>query len=310
MSKKHLIIGGIIILLLGAFFIFGSKENPSSDTVENSIASVSSLEGSLSPVSSFSHSHGLALDVIDPNKVYIATHEGLYLLVEDKDLYRIGNTRDDLMGFSSHPTEASTFFSSGHPARGGNIGFQKTTDGGITWELVSAGLGGPVDFHAMTVSHVNPNIIYGFYGGKLQRSIDGGTTWEYATGTIAPFSLSTDYIEENTVYAATQNGVWVSKDQGNTWSNLSDELAGGVVNVFALNPDDKSYALAFSQKLGGIGKSTDGGISWEKVDQNFGSETVLYLAFSKADSNIAYLLTDQNSVYKSIDKGNAWAKIR
>lgn len=300
MEKKYLIIGGIVILLLGTFFLFGSKEKPNDDTAEEVIT----------PVSSFTHAHGLALDITDPNKVYIATHEGLYLLVDDKDLYRIGNARDDLMGFSAHPTEVNTFFSSGHPSRGGNIGFQQTTDGGVTWKRISAGLGGPVDFHAMAVSQANPNIIYGFYSGKMQRSRDGGISWEYASGAIAPLSLSPDYTNENVVYAGTQNGVWVSKDQGNTWSNVSDELTGGMVSVFAIHPDDKKYALAFPQKLGGLGKSMDGGISWEKIDENFGNETVLYLAFSKADLDIAYLLTDKHSVYKSMDRGNIWAKIR
>lgn len=300
MNKNYLITGGIVLLIVIAVFFFRSTDSTISPNEENA----------LTPASSFSHSHGIAVDANDPNKLYIATHEGLYLLEEDTDLYRIGRSRDDLMGFSSHPTDSNTFFSSGHPVRGGNIGFQKTTDGGVTWERVSTGLGGPVDFHSMTVSAVNPNIIYGFFNGKLQRSIDGGKSWEYASGVISPLSLSTDYAEENTVYAATRDGVQVSKNQGDDWSSLSTELDGAAVSVFVKSPQDDGYALVFSERLSGLGKSSDDGISWTKVSEDFGGETIFYLAFAKSDSNIVYALTDKNSVYKSDNKGETWNKIR
>ncbi|RJQ36435.1 hypothetical protein C4552_04060 [Candidatus Parcubacteria bacterium] len=299
MQKNYLIAGGAILLLALGFLL-----------VKEDAPGAARGGEPLIPVSSFSHSHGIAVDVTDASKVYIATHEGLYLLKDDKDLYRIGETRDDLMGFNSHPTEANVFFSSGHPARGGNIGLQKTTDGGLSWERISAGLGGPVDFHAMAVSAANPDVIYGFFGGKLQRSQDGGRSWEYARGSIAPYSLSVDHTDKHTLYAATQNGVQISKDKGDAWANLSEELSGGAVSVFASHPQDNDYALAFSERLGGLGKSADGGVSWEKVNETFAGGTVLYLAFSKTEPDVVYALTNKNAIYKSADRGMAWVNVR
>ncbi len=299
MQKNYLIAGGAAVLLLGGLFLLGSSGTPNKNGSGNT----------LTPVSSFSHSHGVAADIADAKKVYIATHEGLFLFSEDKDLFRIGKTRDDLMGFSSHPTEANTFFSSGHPARGGNIGFQRTTDSGVTWERVSDGLGGRVDFHAMAVSQANPNIVYGFFGGRLERSEDGGRSWEYAKGSVFPISLSTDPKNENVLYASTQNGVQVSRDKGDSWQSASSQLEGGAVSVFALDPSS-TYALAFSEKLGGMGKSPDGGATWQKVQETFGGEAVLYLAFSKPQADVVYALTNKNSVYKTADSGNNWIKVR
>lgn len=299
MQKNYLIVGGIILLFVFGFFLL--KDRKPATTEEGDM---------LAPVSSFSHAHGFAVDVTDASKVYIATHEGLFLLQNDKDLFQIGKMRDDLMGFSPHPTESITFFSSGHPVRGGNIGFQKTIDGGVSWARVSQGLSGPVDFHAMTVNQLNPNIVYGLFQGKLQRSEDGGVSWEYAKGTITAYSLSSDYTNETIVYAATGNGVQISKDKGDTWASLSEDLAGGAVSVFALHPQDKNYALAFSKRIGGLGKSIDGGVSWEKIHEEFAGETVLYLAFSKPEPNTVYALTDQNSLYKSVDRGTTWVRVR
>lgn len=299
MQKKYLIGGGVIALLFLGLFLFSSRGGSQGNNSQDVLTSVSS----------FSHSHGMAVDINDAEKVYIATHEGLFILSAENKLYQVGKTRDDLMGFSPHPTEAKTFFSSGHPLRGGNIGFQKTTDGGVTWTKVSDGLGGPVDFHGMAVSQVNPNIVYGSFGGKIQRTTDGGLSWNFTEGSVQAISLSSDPKNESVLYASTPNGVQISKNGGDTWEGMSPQLEGGAVSVFALDPQS-SYALAFSQTLGGMGKSTDGGATWQKVQESFGSESVLYLAFSKSQQGTVYALTSGNSLYKSINGGDAWTKVR
>ncbi len=296
MQKSYIIGGVIAFLVIGAFlFVIRSPD-------------AGSTGATLTLATSFSHSHGIVVDPTDAKKVYIATHEGLYLL-QGTELFHVGTARDDLMGFSAHPTLSGVFFSSGHKARGGNIGFQKTADGGITWEPISIGLGGAVDFHAMTVSPVNPDLVYGFFGGKLQRSTDGGRSWEYAKGTIAPISLSADPINESVLYAATERGIQVSKDKGESWASLSPMLEGGVVTVVVFNPQNAKQALAFSEKLGGMGKSVDGGLSWQRVNETFGGEMVLYLAFSST-ADAVYALTVKNSLYKSTDQGDSWQKVR
>ena len=179
----------------------------------------------------------------------------------------------------------------------------------MTWERVSDGLGGRVDFHAMAVSQANPDIVYGFFAGKLERSADGGRSWEYAKGSVFPISLSTDPKNESVLYASTQDGVQISKDRGDSWQSVSPQLEGGTVSVFALDPLS-TYALAFSEKLGGMGKSADGGVTWRKTQETFGGEAVLYLAFSRPQAGAVYALTNKNSVYKSADSGESWTKVR
>lgn len=253
------------------------------------------------------HVHGLAVDVANPNRLLIATHHGLLQFVNDSELSRIGVVQDDLMGFTQHPTDPSIFFSSGHPARGGNLGFQKSTDAGTTWQKLSDGIDGPVDYHSMTVSMVNPNLLYGYYR-TLQRSTDGGKTWEVAKGTVQPISLSSDPVKENVVYAATQDGVMISEDRAASWKSLSPQLDGAAASLIAFHPSNE-YALTYSLKLGGMGKSTDGGKTWQKLSENFGGEAVLYVAYSKMEPRV-YAITESNSIYKSADAGSTWAKMR
>ena len=250
------------------------------------------------------HAHGIAVDDVDPDRLLIATHHGLFELKGERLLARVGASQDDLMGFTPHPTDPATYFSSGHPAQGGNLGFQKSTDGGLSWQKVSDGIGGPVDFHSMTVSTVNPDLLYGFYR-LLQRSTDGGRTWEVAKGAVR--SLSTDPKRESVVYAATDSGIMASEDRGDSWRSLSPGLEGDAASVIAFDPTGE-YALAYSLKLGGLGKSVDGGITWQKIGEQFGSKAVLYIAYSQDGSRI-YALAEKDSLYKSTDQGETWAKI-
>lgn len=268
------------------------------------------IQNNLSPVTSFSHAHGMAVDPSDSSKLYIATHEGLFVLVNEKDLFQIGKSQDDYMGFSIAPGSAATrpiFFSSGHPQIGGNIGVQRSDDGGVSWKKISDGVNGPVDFHTMTVSSVNPNLMYGWYGG-LQRSIDGGKNWEMPTAQLPNIiQLLAHPKEENTVFATTVQGIWMSQDKGTNWSSLTTDLSRLVITA-AWNPQDPKKSLSNSQELG-LAKSDDGGKSWKKIEADFRDDTIIYLAYDPQKAETVYALTKGHIIYKSTDSGTSWSKI-
>lgn len=307
MRNKNIIFAvvGIVLLLLVGVFIANSGKGGQISTNSQSSGTQTS-NNQLTPVDSISHAHGLSVDVTDGNKVYLATHHGLLVLQNDKTLSRIGIVEDDLMGFSAHPTNPKVYFSSGHPATGGNLGFQKSEDGGLTWRKISNGINGPVDYHAMTVSPANPNLIYGTYMGGLQRTIDEGKSWEMVTSATFPIiNLAADPNDENTVYAASQQGLMISTNMGDTWSKLLD----GLVTAIAIHPQNPQLLLSYSQNQQ-LAKSNDGGKTWDKIITNFAGETPLYISFNKQQPEVLYLLTDRNSIYKSIDEGTSWNKIR
>jgi len=304
-SKKNIWIVGLVAVVTVAGFslISTTDKNTSKNDPQNT-------QSYLKPVDSFQHAHGLAVDVNDPKKLLIATHNGLFMLQNDKDLYQVGPKKDDYMGFSPHPTDSNTFFTSGHPKGGGNIGFQKTSDGGKSWQKVSDGINGPVDFHAMTVSRVNPNLAYGSYAGKLQRSLDGGKKWEQIdTNLTNVISLVSDPVDANTVYAATTDGIMSSSDQGNTWADAAPDVSGAAVTVLAINQTQTTEWISFSEKLG-LAKSSDSGKSWKTLKIGAGDDIVLQIANDNKNPQVTYALTRANVVYKTTDGGESWQKVR
>jgi len=110
------------------------------------------------------HIHGLAVDREQPGRLYLATHSGLFLASTDGSAERVGDTTHDLMSFEALPG-AGGFLASGHPPGVGNLGVLRSRDRGRSWEHLSDGADGPVDFHALTVSRADPQTIYGLYKG-------------------------------------------------------------------------------------------------------------------------------------------------
>jgi len=305
-QNNYVIWGLAIVAIIGGFLIWQQRSIQSPQTEGINSYSAQKIE----PVTTLSHGHGLAVDVTNPDIVYIATHEGLLMLSGDKQLYRIGDSLDDLMGFTAHPTESSIFFSSGHPhAGGGNLGFQRSDNGGINWQKISPGVNGPVDFHAMTISSVNPNLLYGWYYNALQRSRDQGKTWEIVPTSLSQvISLVADTTDEKTIYASTGQGIQVSVDEGATWSTLPSENLGAVTTL-AIHPQQSDTMLSFSENLGLV-RSSDGGKTWRTINASIGNHPLMFIAFSKTDPKKVYTYTHGSELYVSEDEGVTWVKIK
>src|SRR3546814_223954 len=159
----------------------------------------------------------IAADPRDPDRLYLATHHGLFVVSPDGKAQQVSDSRDDFMGFTPHPTDPDLLYASGHPAGGGNLGFIVSRDGGKSWSKLANGAGGPVDFHQMDVSKADPAVVYGAFG-DLQKSADGGRSWTVAgpapEGLIA---LAASAKNVDRLYAATRGGLTLSTDGGRQW---------------------------------------------------------------------------------------------
>lgn len=252
------------------------------------------------PVDGFNDVHGLAVSPEDPDEIYVATHHGL-IRGRDSEWARVGDLQDDLMGFSMHPTNGSTFWTSGHPRSGGNMGVRQSTDGGFTWVTL---WDERVDFHAMSVSPADPDNLWGFYATTLYRSTDGGREWSIVNHQPPLMrTLAADPADANTLYATTQSGVVKSTDAGKTWSTLATIPALGV----ALDPTNAQTMYASGQHA--LWKSTDGGETWASL-QIPGPGAYAYLSVSPSDPDTVYAATYETGVYKTTDAGETWTQIK
>jgi len=250
------------------------------------------------PVSDLSHIHGIAFGAA--NDLILATHHGVFA-VDPAGQARLISEPHDFMGFTR--ADPDRLVASGHPAAGGNMGVLTSDDGGATWSLLSEGVGGPVDFHAMSVSRMDPQVIYGLYG-DIQVSRDAGRTW--AVSGPAPLDtvdLAAGPDDPATLYAGTMDGLMVSTDFGVSWTRSGPP--GVPVTAVESTGSGEIYAFFAGDGL----FHREGAGTWTSLSKEFGQRVILHLAIHEDTPERLAAVTDTSAVLISEDAGKSWRPI-
>jgi len=272
-------------------------------------AALSAAETTVSNLAKSTHFHGISVDRADPNRLYLATHHGLYVVTHDGRADRISSDRSDYMGFTPHPTNPAMLFASGHPVGGGNLGVISSVDGGKNWKKLSNGVNGPVDFHQMDASKADPNVIFGISGG-VQVSRDGGRSWTIAGPTPeGVIDLSASANSADTVYAATRRGIVRSVDGGRSWAPA--HAIQRTATMIQVASDGMLYAYLVDT---GLIRTAESPLNWRQVTKEFSTALVLHLAVDPTDGRQIYVVTfdprsRSQAIHATRDGGVSWASL-
>ncbi len=127
-------------------------------------------------------------------------------------------------------------------------GVYKSLDGGVTWELQTGGLGQQgLSVQALAIgtgspgidtgSSDEPAVIYAaiselWVGPRgIFRSLDGAVTWQPASDGLTDlqvYHLLTDPAMPGRVLAATETGIFESRNHGQTWDHISGGFPPGI----------------------------------------------------------------------------------
>lgn len=187
----------------------------------------------LRDVAQHTHIHGVSFNRGGGSAAFIlATHHGIYAVESDGSAKRI-SVPQDFMGFTADPSDPLRYLGSGHPAEGGNSGVVETRDGGVTWKKIADGVDGPVDFHALSISQADPAYAYGAFGGLQVTTDSGKSWKVSGNLPEKAISLAASSTERETLYAATGNGLQKSGDGGQTWQPVAfaGEVVSSVLTV-------------------------------------------------------------------------------
>lgn len=209
------------------------------------------------------HVHGVGIDPVDSSILYIATHGDFYQSRNGAPPVKVDKVRADYMAFNAPPDKDSPLYASGHPSSGGNTGLIKSDDGGVTWQQVATILEPPVDFHAMSVSKSNPNMILGFDSAArgLFKTTDAGKTWSSIEYPDYISALAISPNDSQLIFAGTGKGIFKSSDGGKTWIHLKTYNG---LTVHALAFDDKGIIFGSVGNFGLV-KSNNLGEAWEDL---------------------------------------------
>ncbi|WP_328349510.1 exo-alpha-sialidase [Streptomyces sp. NBC_00445] len=236
-----------------------------------------------------SHIHGLGVDPTD-QRLYVATHEGVYTPDAKGEPDLVGDSKDDFMGFTV--AGAKTFYASGHPTSGGNKGLIKSADAGRTWKSLS--LSGESDFHALDFAH---STVYGYDSTNgLVRTTKDGISWKDGAR-LEALDIAVSPTDPGVILATTADGVVRSGDGGKTFAQAQKP----VMAFLSWSTKDALYGIDTS---GGLNGSADGGITWKKISTVPGGRPQALTAVAAEH----VLAATQTGVFESKDGGTTFKK--
>jgi hypothetical protein len=144
-------------------------------------------------------------------------------------------------------------------------GMYHSSDAGITWNEITAGLPDTLYFTSTDVSLTNANTDYvslsGFVAGeKVYKTVNAGTSWQNISFNLPniPVNCIKTMPVTNQVMVATDLGIYVLDSLSSTWINVST----GLPNVICTD-------IEFNQALDKIYISTFGRGIWENALSSF-----------------------------------------
>jgi photosystem II stability/assembly factor-like uncharacterized protein len=170
----------------------------------------------------FGHVHAVATDP-GSGALYVATHVGLFRLDDAHTAVRVSKDALDLMGFTV--VGPGHFLASGHSEDGpANVGLIESTDGGVTWQAKS--LSGAADFHGLQAAHGS---VYGYNStdGAFMVSVDQRTWDQRSQVAIGAFAVSPT--DAQTILAVGRGGLQRSTDGGRSWQTVAGAPAVGLL---------------------------------------------------------------------------------
>lgn len=204
------------------------------------------------------HVHGIGY-AGNQNAIFFASHDGLKVF-ENGKWFKTKGQNNDYMGFNAVDVG---FYTSGHPGEGVDmpnpLGLKRSLDNGQTLE--DLGLEGESDFHAMGVGYKN-HTIYVLNGHKNSMM---------------------------------DEGLYVSKDDGKSWSEIKAEQLGEKIFSIAVHPTNDELVAVSGQK--GVFLSRDGGQNFSLLTENrqgtatfFSEDALWYGAYGHEPVLVKYVL--------------------
>ena len=164
------------------------------------------------------------------------------------------------------------------------------------------------------VSSLNQAIIKTTNGGQ-GWFLTSGTTVSYNWITKLPASggignnLCQHPKDRNTMFVMYNNIVYVSRNRGENWSQISSTSLGFYAHSFYVSPLDTNIWLCALGSPGIVVRTTNYGLTWNTVLSRSFSNYGMPLEQDQNNPSIYYFAPDNGGFYKSIDTGKTFNEI-
>jgi len=240
--------------------------------------------------------------VFDPNRAEgftISSPYGIFSVGSNGLVHKVNQGKGYFTQLKSHPSNADLLFASGYKSETEKLGFLRSEDHGKNWKKISDH---DVAFFTLSVSRTNPHVIFAA-DENIQMSKDGGKSWVKVSDIPGErlFALAVSPTDEKIVYAATYNGLLVSKNSGKSWKDIGPVKKP--VSAVSISPTGMINAFIYQY---GYARADEKTLNWEQVSQGFQNRVLLNLSFDPNHKDRIYGVSDTGAVMISENAGKTW----
>ena len=223
-------------------------------------------------------------------------------------------------------------------AIGSSDGAYRSTDEGLSWQLVPFTTP-PVEApDVLAIDPNNPSVLLAGSNNDFLRSADGAVTWQTVD---SGFDACTRWIDvivwspsvSNVVYAGgqthcddTSGTLYRSVDGGLSWNNIGEALeapAGAAVEGIAVGESGRLLVAINDRRLSGWGNgrlfvSEDEGLGWREIEYGQREDRFIWSVYVNphdpsevwlSEATLFNEIPDQPALYRSTDAGESWSPI-
>jgi len=181
-------------------------------------------------------------------------------------------------------------------------GVFRSNDNGAHWAFAGTGLGWNNGVYALEVDPVRPDTVWAATDHGIFKSDTGGAAWFHLGPQTYAQAVAVHQRRPSTVFAVVQTTLSVTRDGGATWAPLGGSAPTAAVRLIA---DVHSPSTLYALG-GGLFRTVDGGTTWTRLKSL--SIAVSALALDPGDSRIL-LAADRNGIQRSTDSGSHWTRV-
>src|SRR5690348_8239633 len=238
----------------------------------------------------------------------------LSLFVQAQTFTSVGPDGGDVRSLSADPANPTRILLG---TSAGQI--YQSGDSGKTWQrFVRIGKGNDYVVDHIIFDPHQPGTIYvaawtlEHEGGSVFKSSDDGHTWQPLSGmegkSIRAMAIAPS--DPNTLIAGALDGIYRSRNGGDTWTRMSPESNAEIKNIesIAIDPDDPETIYAGTWHL--PWKTTDGGRSWHNIKNGVIDDSdVFSIIIDPKQPQVVYA-SACSGIYKSESAGELFHKIQ
>jgi photosystem II stability/assembly factor-like uncharacterized protein len=255
--------------------LYGSADNGSTwNTVTNGISGM---------VTMLATSNG-NLFAVTANGVFLSNNNGATWSLQNNGL------PSNFAGQSIF-ADGDTLFS------GGYYEVFYSVNNGSTWTARNTGF--PPNARVQSFAKKGNTVFAGTNGYGLYKTTNNGLSWSLTGigGQQVPFSeVESVYVFDSKVYASFSGTLYVSSDNGATWTTATNGLNGAYVNYIT-----HRGGTLFVGTYTGIFHSLDGGSTWVNLNANLTNPAISHIGFNASkificSQNVAIYVRDLQQV--------------